>query len=345
MSPLAAAALVLAGVGAGLTGSLAGPASLISYPALLVAGVPPVTANVTNTVAPVLDSAGSVTASRPELRGQGRRLRPLAPGHPGLRPSASPSVEWWPPPAASTLTRVATTDDPGARFLEALHGPVPEELAGADMLPTRLARAAVLALPVDGAGLSIHEGAGLRTPVGASDPSAAHAERLQFTHGDGPCLRAHDTGRAIAFDLADIERNWPDLHASLIGESPFAAVLSLPLPPPLGPTVVIDLYATEPVRLTRVPRDDVDAVLLCLAEELVRASDDTGSAPRWWDAPDARRRVAVWQATGMLSVALDMDVVAALATLRAHAFATGWVVDDVAADVVSGRLDPATLQE
>src|SRR3954464_8811641 len=71
------ALLVLAGVGAGLTGSIAGLASLISYPALLAAGIPPVTANVTNTVALVLNAVGSVSASRPELRGQARRLRPL----------------------------------------------------------------------------------------------------------------------------------------------------------------------------------------------------------------------------------------------------------------------------
>ncbi|MGY1733478.1 sulfite exporter TauE/SafE family protein [Geodermatophilus sp. SYSU D01045] len=70
--------LVLAGVGAGLAGSIAGLASLVSYPALLAAGLPPVTANVTNTVALVLTSVGSVSASRPELAGQGRRLVPLA---------------------------------------------------------------------------------------------------------------------------------------------------------------------------------------------------------------------------------------------------------------------------
>ena len=69
--------LVLAGVGAGLTGSIAGLASLISYPALLAAGLPPVTANVTNTAALVVVGVGSVSASRPELEGQGRRLLPL----------------------------------------------------------------------------------------------------------------------------------------------------------------------------------------------------------------------------------------------------------------------------
>ena len=70
--------LVLAGLGAGLVGSVAGLASLISYPALLATGITPVTANVTNTVALVLSSVGSVSASGPELRGQRPRVLRLA---------------------------------------------------------------------------------------------------------------------------------------------------------------------------------------------------------------------------------------------------------------------------
>jgi len=70
--------LVLAGVGAGLTGSVAGLASLVSYPALLALGLPPVVANVTNTVALVGSTAGSVGGSRTELVGRARTLVPLA---------------------------------------------------------------------------------------------------------------------------------------------------------------------------------------------------------------------------------------------------------------------------
>ncbi len=66
-----------AGVGGGLTGSIAGLASLVSYPALLAVGLPPVTANVTNTVSLTCSSLGSVLGSRPELRGQGDRVRRL----------------------------------------------------------------------------------------------------------------------------------------------------------------------------------------------------------------------------------------------------------------------------
>jgi hypothetical protein len=69
------ALLVLAGIGAGITGSTAGLASLISYPALLAIGLPPVTANVTNTVALIGSSIGSVAGSRVELRGQGPDIR------------------------------------------------------------------------------------------------------------------------------------------------------------------------------------------------------------------------------------------------------------------------------
>ena len=74
MSPVEFTLLVVAGVGAGLVGSIAGLASLISYPALLAAGVPPVTANMTNTVSMSLLAVGSVSASRPELGGQRRRV-------------------------------------------------------------------------------------------------------------------------------------------------------------------------------------------------------------------------------------------------------------------------------
>jgi uncharacterized protein len=78
VTPLEAGLLVLAGLGAGLTGSVAGLASLISYPALLATGMAPVTANVTNTVALVLTGVGSVSSSRPELHGQRARLLRLS---------------------------------------------------------------------------------------------------------------------------------------------------------------------------------------------------------------------------------------------------------------------------
>lgn len=70
--------LMAAGLAAGLAGSMAGLASLFSYPALLAAGLPPVAANVTNTVALFTNTVGTAAGSRTELRGQGRRLLHLS---------------------------------------------------------------------------------------------------------------------------------------------------------------------------------------------------------------------------------------------------------------------------
>jgi hypothetical protein len=73
--------LVLAGFAGGLIGSMAGLASLISYPALLAVGLPPLSANVSNTVALVFGGVGSVSGSMTELRGQralARRLGAIA---------------------------------------------------------------------------------------------------------------------------------------------------------------------------------------------------------------------------------------------------------------------------
>jgi uncharacterized protein len=63
--------LAAAGALAGIVGTAGGITSLISYPALLWAGVPALQANVANIVALVACWPGSAVASRPELRGKG----------------------------------------------------------------------------------------------------------------------------------------------------------------------------------------------------------------------------------------------------------------------------------
>ncbi len=78
MTVATVALLVSAGFAAGLCGTVAGLASLFSYPALLAAGLAPLPANVTNTVALTVVSAGAAAGSRVELAGQGPTLRRLA---------------------------------------------------------------------------------------------------------------------------------------------------------------------------------------------------------------------------------------------------------------------------
>ena len=67
--------LLAAGTAAGIASTVFSLASLVSYPVLLALGLPPLTANVTNTVSLVLTGAGSTIGSGPELTGQGPRVR------------------------------------------------------------------------------------------------------------------------------------------------------------------------------------------------------------------------------------------------------------------------------
>jgi uncharacterized membrane protein YfcA len=66
--------LLAAGTVGGIFSTVVSIASLVTYPALLALGVPPLSANMTNTVSLVLTGAGSVASSRPELAGLGRRV-------------------------------------------------------------------------------------------------------------------------------------------------------------------------------------------------------------------------------------------------------------------------------
>ncbi len=74
MTVLDLALLVVAGFFAGVVGFVTGLASIVSYPALLAVGLPPVAANVTNTVAMVGVGVGALTNSAREVVDTGPRV-------------------------------------------------------------------------------------------------------------------------------------------------------------------------------------------------------------------------------------------------------------------------------
>ena len=64
----------LAALAAGMINALAGGGTLITFPTLLAVGIPPVAANVTNTVALCPGYVGGTLGQLNDLRGQGRRM-------------------------------------------------------------------------------------------------------------------------------------------------------------------------------------------------------------------------------------------------------------------------------
>lgn len=77
--PLRLLILFLAGIGAGLFNALAGGGSIFTFPALIATGIPPILANVTNTVALCPGYVGGVLGQWRDLEGQGPRMLLLLP--------------------------------------------------------------------------------------------------------------------------------------------------------------------------------------------------------------------------------------------------------------------------
>jgi uncharacterized membrane protein YfcA len=74
MSIYQAIALLGAGIGGGIAGTMASVASVVSYPALLALGLPPLAANVTNTMSLIFCVPGAMLGARSELAGQRPRI-------------------------------------------------------------------------------------------------------------------------------------------------------------------------------------------------------------------------------------------------------------------------------
>ena len=74
MTPFEVVAILLAGVAAGTINTVVGSGTLITFPTLLAFGVPPVTANVSNTIGLVPGSVSGAVGYRRELRGQRSRV-------------------------------------------------------------------------------------------------------------------------------------------------------------------------------------------------------------------------------------------------------------------------------
>jgi uncharacterized membrane protein YfcA len=79
LTPIQYGFLAIAAVAAGLINALAGGGSLITFPTLMAVGIPPVMANVTNTVALCPGYLGATLAQKKDLHGQQKRIRLLLP--------------------------------------------------------------------------------------------------------------------------------------------------------------------------------------------------------------------------------------------------------------------------
>ncbi|SSC23716.1 GAF-like domain superfamily protein, partial [Klenkia terrae] len=229
---------------------------------------------------------------------------------------------------------------PGAAFVAELdRGPGDPEL-----LPERLARACVAALPVDGAGLSHAFDPDRRLPLGASDAQAVAAEQMQFALGDGPCLEAQRRRRPLAVSAPELAQRWPVYASQLAARTAYRSVLAVPVGGPLAAVTTLDLFCTD-AEAPAVPDEDVAEVALLVGDAL--AADMSGGQhrllglPDWFHRPAVLARQRVWLAVAQLSGQDGISNAAALAVLRARAFRLDQDLETAAEGLLRGEVPPA----
>ena len=184
---------------------------------------------------------------------------------------------------------------------------------------------------------------GLQT-VCATD-GGRDGETLQFDLGEGPSYTAHRTGWSV--QVADLERDDTcPVFAQAATALGLRAVFAFPLRSGLVSLGALTLYQRVAGALTREQHADALAVARFALDLLT--SIQAGCPPDALDpvfTDGMARTEKVSRASGIVAVQLGIPVGAALAVLRAHAFAQACSLDTVATQVIEHRLTLGPLQD
>jgi hypothetical protein len=206
---------------------------------------------------------------------------------------------------------------------------------------------AVSSAGLTGAWLAVARGSGPDFVMCVTDPAGEQLAELQLMLGEGPC---HDVlasaAPVLAADLGDTEfsRRWPAFipAARHLGAG---AVFVFPLIVGAIRAGVLGLYRAAPGPLSDRQLGDLlilaDAATVMVLGGVHGDGDGDGEAGTALDgqAPDlALHRAEIDQATGMLTVQLEVSAGEAFARLRAYAYSQQRRLADVAGDIVARRL-------
>ena len=200
-----------------------------------------------------------------------------------------------------------------------------------------MARTLVDFLPVNGAALSrIGDFLGTET-LAASDATVASLDELQFDLGEGPCWDALATLTPVLHP--DIRlmppKIWPAFRRRLEDHG-VAAIFAFPLA--VGPLRIgaIDLYSVTPTGLDPAQTTETTALASIISRHVLR--DALRSAGEREPQPSLYSRRTIHQATGFVIAQCGISAEDAYLLLQGHAFAEGVSMDQIAQDVVAGRL-------
>jgi hypothetical protein len=199
----------------------------------------------------------------------------------------------------------------------------------------RLCHQAVVELGLSGVAVTVLTHSGTEV-LAASDAEAQKLEELQFVLGEGPTPDAfRDAQPVLVHDLSPLHARWPQFSAAA-DHGGVAGVYAFPLQLGGVRLGVCTFYAgngeradTERLAELLSRADAARELLLDSVDGSVNGTPSlSGSLPL---------RNVVYQAQGMLMVALEISLVDALVRLRAMAFAEELDINLLAGELVSGR--------
>jgi hypothetical protein len=169
---------------------------------------------------------------------------------------------------------------------------------------------------------------------------SALIEDLQYTLGEGPCVDAYLQDRVVLEpDLVDpVVSRWPAFTPPALGAG-VRAVFGFPLQVGAARLGALNLYRDQPGWLTVNQHIDASVFARVVAQwvlaQAAGAADDMLPTDL---AAGADFHYVVQNAAGIVAVQLAVTVTEALIRIRAYAFRTDRLVDDIAADIVARRL-------
>jgi hypothetical protein len=182
------------------------------------------------------------------------------------------------------------------------------------------------ALGARGAALTLLGSARYEESAIASDSTAAAAQELEFTLGEGPVHDAAESRRLVVADEATMPARWTQ-YSRAVTELGVRSVTAAPLC--LSATCIGVLTAFDPADDT--PATMVHGAARTLADTFLTATGQNGAE---WSLMAVDDRRVVHQATGMIAARLRCSIGDALAVLRARAFAESEAIGVLARRVV-----------
>jgi hypothetical protein len=207
----------------------------------------------------------------------------------------------------------------------------------------RVCGASCQGLHLTGSAVTVMSSGGHEAVAGSSSARMRAVAALEFDLGEGPSREAFTRGRPVLVpDLGgEAAESWPGFCVAAGGMG-IGATFAFPLQVGAAGLGVLSMYADNPRDLD-AGELGLGAVFAEITTEVLinepSPSLDGSLSADLTSILDLRPEV--FQAQGMVMVALDVTLAEALVRMRAHAFGAGRGLDDVALDIVEGRLDPS----